>query len=152
MGLCPPPSFPLHPGLWSLAVVIPSGLASEALWEGLCAQLLLLSSSGTLMAYLEIYEEPVSTPESMKRTLEQPDGRRKFLAGPVLADGRPDPSATGCEGRRLDYIMYREHPGSLDLRTAVEKVSFITHLATCSDHLPFGLRLHVAPAAHMDEA
>nr|XP_060632021.1 sphingomyelin phosphodiesterase 5-like [Anolis sagrei ordinatus]XP_060632022.1 sphingomyelin phosphodiesterase 5-like [Anolis sagrei ordinatus]XP_060632023.1 sphingomyelin phosphodiesterase 5-like [Anolis sagrei ordinatus] len=107
---------------------------------------------GTLMAYLEIYEEPVSTPENMKRTLEQPDGRKKFLAGPVLADGQPDPSATGCEGRRLDYILYREHPGSLGLRTAVEKVSFITQLATCSDHLPFGLRLHVTPTMHAEEA
>ncbi|XP_042321757.1 sphingomyelin phosphodiesterase 5-like [Sceloporus undulatus] len=98
---------------------------------------------GTLLDYMEIYDEAVSTPESMKRTLEQPEGRRKFLAGPVLANGKLDPSATGSEGRRLDYILYREHPGPLALKTAVEKVSFITQLATCSDHLPFGLRLHV---------
>ncbi|KAH0617303.1 hypothetical protein JD844_015340 [Phrynosoma platyrhinos] len=110
-------------------------------------QLLLLFSSGTLLDYQEIYNEAVSTPESMKRTLEQPEGRRKFLAGPVLANGNLDPSNTGNEGRRLDYILYREHPGPLALKTAVEKVSFITQLATCSDHLPFGLRLHVTSMA-----
>nr|XP_020660184.1 sphingomyelin phosphodiesterase 5 [Pogona vitticeps]XP_020660185.1 sphingomyelin phosphodiesterase 5 [Pogona vitticeps]XP_020660186.1 sphingomyelin phosphodiesterase 5 [Pogona vitticeps] len=98
---------------------------------------------GTLMDYLEIYAKAVSTPENMKRTLEQPEGRQKYLAGPVLADGKPDLSLTSCEGRRLDYILYREHPGPLALNTVVEKASFITHLATCADHLPFGLRLLV---------
>ncbi|TFJ99064.1 Transgelin-2 [Platysternon megacephalum] len=103
---------------------------------------------GTLLNYLEIHEEAVSTPENMKRTLEQEEGRRTYLAGPILRDGRPDPSAAGSpwEGRRIDYILYREHPAPISLTTEVEKFSFITQLAGCSDHLAVGLRLLLNPA------
>ncbi|CAM5107218.1 unnamed protein product [Natator depressus] len=103
---------------------------------------------GTLLNYLEIYEEAVSTPEKLKRTLEQEDGRRKYLACPILQDGRPDPSAAGSpwEGRRIDYILYREHPAPISLTTEVEKFSFITQLAGCSDHMAVGLRLLLNPA------
>ncbi|KAM8811124.1 sphingomyelin phosphodiesterase 5-like [Eudromia elegans] len=102
---------------------------------------------GTLLNYLKIYEEPVSTPERLKRTLSQPSGRRSYLAGPVLPDGRPDPAARGpCRGRRLDYILYREHWGPVALRTAVESLAVVTQLAARSDHLPVVLRLAVGPA------
>ncbi|XP_065442487.1 sphingomyelin phosphodiesterase 3-like [Chrysemys picta bellii] len=103
---------------------------------------------GTLLNYLEIHEEAVSTPEKLKRTLEQEEGRRTYLAGPILRDGRPDPSAAGSpwEGRRIDYILYREHPAPISLTTEVEKFSFITQLAGCSDHLAVGLRLLLNPA------
>uniref|UniRef100_A0A8C3FHR3 sphingomyelin phosphodiesterase n=1 Tax=Chrysemys picta bellii TaxID=8478 RepID=A0A8C3FHR3_CHRPI len=52
-------------------------------------------------------------------TLEQEEGRRTYLAGPILRDGRPDPSAAGSpwEGRRIDYILYREHPAPISLTT-----------------------------------
>ncbi|XP_066481325.1 sphingomyelin phosphodiesterase 5-like [Tiliqua scincoides] len=102
---------------------------------------------GTLTNYLKIYDKAVSTPEKMKRTLSCPEGRRKYLAGPILANGHPDLSGGWSEGRRIDYLMYREHSGPAELRTAVEKVSFITQLATCSDHLPVGLQLLVASVA-----
>ncbi|KAM6410233.1 LOW QUALITY PROTEIN: sphingomyelin phosphodiesterase 5-like [Pluvialis apricaria] len=103
---------------------------------------------GTLLDYLKIYEEPVATPEKLKRTLSQPAGRQRFLAGPILSDGQPDPAARGpWHGRRVDYILYRQHRGALPLRTEVAGVSFITQLATRSDHLPVALRLHVAPDA-----
>ncbi|XP_053169486.1 sphingomyelin phosphodiesterase 5-like isoform X2 [Hemicordylus capensis] len=72
---------------------------------------------GTLMNYLEIYSEAVSTPEKMKRALEQAEGRRKYLAGPILANGAPDLSGPRGEGRRIDYILYREHPGPAELTT-----------------------------------
>ncbi|XP_065255814.1 sphingomyelin phosphodiesterase 5-like [Emys orbicularis] len=103
---------------------------------------------GTLLNYLEIHEEAVSTPEKLKRTLEQEEGRRMYLAGPILRDGRPDPSAARSpwEGRRIDYILYREHPAPISLTTEVEKFSFITQLAGCSDHLAVGLRLLLNPA------
>ncbi|XP_073185907.1 sphingomyelin phosphodiesterase 5-like isoform X3 [Lepidochelys kempii] len=103
---------------------------------------------GTLLNYLEIYEEAVSTPEKLKRTLEQEEGRRKYLACPILQDGCPDPSAAGSpwEGRRIDYILYREHPAPISLTTEVEKFSFITQLAGCSDHMAVGLRLLLNPA------
>ncbi|KAM6288816.1 sphingomyelin phosphodiesterase 5-like [Aegotheles albertisi] len=102
---------------------------------------------GTLLNYLKIYEEPVSTPEKLKRTLSQPMGRHQFLAGPILSTGQPDPAAT-CpwQGRRVDYILYRPHHGAVPLQTEVAGFSFITQLATRSDHLPVALRLDVAPA------
>lgn len=106
---------------------------------------------GTLMNSLKIYDKAVSTPERMKRTLAVPEGRRKYLAGPILTNGQPDISGGWSEGRRIDYLLYREHPGPAELRTAVEKVSFITQLATCSDHLPVGLQLLVAPAVQPRE-
>ncbi|KAM6454996.1 sphingomyelin phosphodiesterase 5-like isoform 2-T2 [Liasis olivaceus] len=103
---------------------------------------------GTLMNCLRIYDEAVATPEKLKRTLENPEERKKYLAGPILADGCSDLSAPwGKEGRRIDYTLYREHPGPVTLQTVVEKVVFITQLATCSDHLPVGLRLLVSSAA-----
>ncbi|XP_075561214.1 sphingomyelin phosphodiesterase 5-like [Pelecanus crispus] len=102
---------------------------------------------GSLLNCLKIYEEPVSTPEKMKRTLSQPAGRQRYLAGPILPSGQPDPAAPGpWQGRRIDYILYRQHRGARPLRTEVAGVSFITQLATRSDHLPVALRLDVAPA------
>ncbi|XP_054254596.1 sphingomyelin phosphodiesterase 5-like [Indicator indicator] len=98
---------------------------------------------GTLLNYLKIYEEPVSTPEKMKRTLSQPGGRHQFLAAPILSSGTPDPAAGDeWQGRRVDYILYR---ADTQLRTEAAEVSFITQLATRSDHLPVALRLRVAP-------
>ncbi|CAI5778759.1 Endo/exonuclease/phosphatase domain-containing protein [Podarcis lilfordi] len=98
---------------------------------------------GTLMNYLKIYSKAVSTPKRMQRTLTEPKGRRKYLAGPITKDGTPDPSVTSSEGRRIDYILYREHLNPLELKTAVEKFFFITRLATFSDHLPVGLQLRL---------
>ncbi|XP_077209628.1 sphingomyelin phosphodiesterase 5-like [Paroedura picta] len=102
---------------------------------------------GTLMNSLAIYDEAVATPENMKRTLEHSEGRQKYLAGPMRATVGPGHSATHSEGRRIDYILYREHQGPARLKTAVERVSFITRLASCSDHVPVGLQLLVAPSA-----
>ncbi|XP_067416256.1 sphingomyelin phosphodiesterase 5-like [Emydura macquarii macquarii] len=102
---------------------------------------------GTMLNYLEIHDQAVATPAGLKRALEQEEGRRKYLAGPILPDGRPDPSAAGgpWKGRRVDYILYREHPAPISLATTVEKFSFITQLAGCSDHLAVGLRLLLNP-------
>ncbi|XP_074001779.1 sphingomyelin phosphodiesterase 5-like [Numenius arquata] len=103
---------------------------------------------GTLLNYLKIYEEPVSTPEGMRRTLSQPGGRQQYLAGPILANGQPAPVAPGpWHGRRVDYLLFRQHRGAPPLRTEVAGVSFITQLATYSDHLPVALRLDVAPVS-----
>ncbi|KAL8182815.1 UNVERIFIED_CONTAM: hypothetical protein K2H54_002254 [Gekko kuhli] len=102
---------------------------------------------GTLINTLKIYDEAVATPENLKRTLEDEQERQKYLEGPILADGQPDLSAICREGRRLDYILYREHLGPVELEVAVEKFSFITRLARCSDHLPVGLQLSVTPVA-----
>ncbi|XP_077177218.1 sphingomyelin phosphodiesterase 5-like isoform X2 [Paroedura picta] len=100
---------------------------------------------GTLMNSLKIYDEAVATPENLKRTLEDEKERHKYLAGPILADGQPDLSAIWSEGRRIDYILYREHLGPVELKVAVERFFFITKLARCSDHLPVGLQFSVTP-------
>ncbi|XP_074880280.1 sphingomyelin phosphodiesterase 5-like [Buteo buteo] len=103
---------------------------------------------GSLLNYLKIYEEPVSTPEKLKRTLSQPAGQQQYLAGPILSSGQPDPAAPSpWQGRRVDYVLYRQHHGTLPLQTEVAGVSFITQLATRSDHLPVALRLDVTPAS-----
>ncbi|XP_064361587.1 sphingomyelin phosphodiesterase 3-like [Dromaius novaehollandiae] len=102
---------------------------------------------GTCLNYLRIYEEPVSTPEKLKRTLAQAAGRRSYLAEPILRDGRPDPAARGpWRGRRVDYVLHREPRGPAALRTEEAAVSVVTQLAARSDHLPVVLRLAVGPA------
>ncbi|XP_034275910.1 sphingomyelin phosphodiesterase 5-like isoform X2 [Pantherophis guttatus] len=106
---------------------------------------------GTLMNLLHIYDEAVATPENLKRTLENSEERRKYLAGPLQADGSASLSATWHEGRRIDYILYRQHSGPGHLKTTVEKVFFFTQLATCSDHLPIGLQLLVSSEVEPEE-
>uniref|UniRef100_A0A8C0IS73 sphingomyelin phosphodiesterase n=1 Tax=Chelonoidis abingdonii TaxID=106734 RepID=A0A8C0IS73_CHEAB len=98
--------------------------------------------------YLPPLPTLLMAPRVPRRTLEQEEGRRTYLAGPILQDGRPDPSAAGSpwEGRRIDYILYREHPAPISLTTEVEKFSFITQLAGCSDHVAVGLQLLLNPA------
>uniref|UniRef100_A0A8C6VE16 sphingomyelin phosphodiesterase n=1 Tax=Naja naja TaxID=35670 RepID=A0A8C6VE16_NAJNA len=96
---------------------------------------------GTLMNSLHMYDEAVATPESLKRTLENPEECRKYLAGPLQAEGSASLLATCQKGRRIDYTLYRQHWG---LKTVVEKVFFFTQLATWSDHLPVGLQLLVS--------
>ncbi|KAM6350466.1 sphingomyelin phosphodiesterase 5-like [Podargus strigoides] len=102
---------------------------------------------GTLLNYLRIHEEPVSTPRRMRRTLSRLAGRQQYLAGPILSDGRVAPvPPSPWHGRRLDYLLYRQHRGAQPLRTDVAGVSVVTQLATLSDHLPVTLRLEVTPA------
>ncbi|XP_074745859.1 sphingomyelin phosphodiesterase 5-like isoform X2 [Strix uralensis] len=102
---------------------------------------------GTLLNYLKIYEEPVSTPEKLRRTLSEPAGRQRYLAGPILASGQPDPAAPSpWQGRRVDYLLFRPPRGAWPLWTEVAGVTFVTQLATRSDHLPVALRLDVVPA------
>lgn len=73
------------------------------------------------------------------RALEQEEGRRRYLAGPLRGSCRAKP----WRGRRLDYITYRGVPGGL-LSPEVEQVTFSTALAGLTDHLAVGLRLRVS--------
>ncbi|XP_062361057.1 sphingomyelin phosphodiesterase 5-like [Cinclus cinclus] len=99
---------------------------------------------GTLLDCLKIYEEPVSTPEKMERTLSHPWGRQQFLAGPILSCGALDPMAPRpWQGRRVDVALLRRDP---ELSTEVTRYSVITQLATLTDHLPVALRLRLGPA------
>ncbi|XP_053913738.1 sphingomyelin phosphodiesterase 5-like, partial [Cuculus canorus] len=98
---------------------------------------------GTLLNPLKIYDEAVSTPENLKRTLSEPSGRRLFLAGPLLPNGEDLPVVpmSSWSGRRVDYVLHRRSPGSP--LTEKAEVVFVTQLATLSDHLPVVLKLHV---------
>uniref|UniRef100_A0A8B9IQR3 sphingomyelin phosphodiesterase n=1 Tax=Anser cygnoides TaxID=8845 RepID=A0A8B9IQR3_ANSCY len=99
------------------------------------------------------------SPPCPPRTLSQPGGRQQFLAGPILSSGQLDPEAGDAwQGRRVDYVLYRAggrgggsrgHPPQRPLLSLqeVERISFITQLASRSDHLPVALRLAVGPRA-----
>ncbi|XP_078530522.1 sphingomyelin phosphodiesterase 5-like [Lissotriton helveticus] len=99
---------------------------------------------GTLLQQQMLYDDAVYSAQSLQRTLEKEEGRRKYIAPPINPDGTPDDSDTGATwtGRRIDYILYREGRSS-SLKTEVQKFTFITHLAGLTDHLAVALRLLV---------
>ncbi|XP_007899432.1 sphingomyelin phosphodiesterase 5 [Callorhinchus milii] len=100
---------------------------------------------GTLLEQASMYDEPVNTPENLQRTLENEETRRKYLALPITP-GFSDHLELGAagNGRRIDYLLYREETVDSDVTTEVEEFSFITQLAGLTDHLPVGMRLYVS--------
>ncbi|KAJ1212415.1 hypothetical protein NDU88_000078 [Pleurodeles waltl] len=100
---------------------------------------------GTLLQPRMLYDDAVNSAQSLQRTLEKEEGRRKYIAPPINPDGTPDETDTGAPwtGRRIDYILYREGCGS-SLTTEVKTFTFITHLAGLTDHLAVALRLLVS--------
>lgn len=61
---------------------------------------------------------PCATVSPLRRTLSQPAGQQQYLAGPILSSGQPDPAAPSpWQGRRVDYVLYRQHHGTLPLQT-----------------------------------
>ncbi|KAK2844477.1 hypothetical protein Q5P01_011136 [Channa striata] len=101
---------------------------------------------GTLLEQPTLYEDDVNTPENLQRTLEQQELRKQYVSPPVPAKGQelvyPE-SGQPWVGRRIDYILYCENSISKHCRTEIEEVTFITHLAGLTDHIPVGLRLNV---------
>ncbi|XP_015706446.1 sphingomyelin phosphodiesterase 3-like, partial [Coturnix japonica] len=130
---------------------------------------------GTLLDYLKIYDDPINSPDRMKRTLSDPVGRRRSWRDPssatpnVTPKGRHDPNRdfnrdpnmdpnrdpnmdpngaplpAEWQGRRVDYILYRE--GDSRMSTTVSSLCFVTALAARSDHLPTALTLSVRPTS-----
>ncbi|XP_074509962.1 sphingomyelin phosphodiesterase 5 [Sebastes fasciatus] len=101
---------------------------------------------GTLLEQPTLYEDDISTPENLQRTLETEDLRKRYISPPVPADDRPlvyPETDQPWIGRRIDYILYRENSISKHCRTEIEEVTFITQLAGLTDHIPVGLRLNV---------
>ncbi|CAN9514298.1 unnamed protein product [Ophioblennius macclurei] len=101
---------------------------------------------GTLLEQPTLYEEDINTPESLQRTLETEDLRKQYISPPVPAAGVPlvyPENGQPWIGRRIDYILYRENSISTRCRTEIEEVTFITHLAGLTDHIPVGLRLNI---------
>uniref|UniRef100_A0A3P9MBC7 sphingomyelin phosphodiesterase n=1 Tax=Oryzias latipes TaxID=8090 RepID=A0A3P9MBC7_ORYLA len=101
---------------------------------------------GTLLGQPTLYDEDVNTPENLQRTLEIDEQRKQYISPPVPAAGSPlvyPETGQPWIGRRLDYILYRERSISKHCRTEIEEVTFITHLAGLTDHIPVGLRLNI---------
>ncbi|XP_029958386.1 sphingomyelin phosphodiesterase 5 isoform X2 [Salarias fasciatus] len=99
---------------------------------------------GTLLKQPTLYDESVNTPEGLQRALEREDLRRQYICPPVPAAGLPlvyPENGQPWIGRRIDYLLYRE--SSVSTRTEIEEVTFITHLAGLTDHIPVGLRLNI---------
>nr|XP_027807184.2 sphingomyelin phosphodiesterase 3 isoform X3 [Marmota flaviventris] len=64
---------------------------------------------GTILSTSTLHQSVASSPEMLRRALEQEKGRHLYLAGPPRGGRRANPWL----GRRLDYITYREMPGSV---------------------------------------
>ncbi|XP_034554232.1 sphingomyelin phosphodiesterase 5 [Notolabrus celidotus] len=102
---------------------------------------------GTLLEQPTLYEDDISTPEKLQRTLESEELRKQYISPPVPAYGRPLVYPEADQpwiGRRIDYILYRESSISKRCKTEIEEVTFITQLAGLTDHIPVGLRLNVS--------
>ncbi|KAL6081295.1 hypothetical protein STEG23_037576 [Scotinomys teguina] len=93
---------------------------------------------GTILNTSTLHHAIASSPEMLRRALEQENGRRLYLAGPLSRRH----SGKSWQGRRLDYITYRGIAGSR-LSPEVEQVIFSTALAGLTDHLAVGLKLQV---------
>ncbi|CAG11985.1 unnamed protein product, partial [Tetraodon nigroviridis] len=101
---------------------------------------------GTLLDQPTLYEDDVNNPESLQRTLEREDQRKMYISHPIPAENSPlvyPETDQPWIGRRIDYILYRDSSVSKHWRTEIEEVTFITHLAGLTDHIPVGLRLNV---------
>ncbi|KAL2083835.1 hypothetical protein ACEWY4_019353 [Coilia grayii] len=104
---------------------------------------------GTLLEQPTLYDEEVSSPDSLQRTLQDEALRRQFLSPPLAKGGVPISEAEGggpWVGRRIDYLLYRD----TTTHTEVEELTYITQLAGMTDHLPVALRLSVSPPPPTD--
>ncbi|XP_035252742.1 sphingomyelin phosphodiesterase 3 [Anguilla anguilla] len=103
---------------------------------------------GTLLDPSGLYDEEVSSPESLQKVMENEEGRKEYLVYPTSKNqcsslkGRKIPLKGN--GRRIDYILYSEEGLQQDWKVDVEEFSFITQLAGLTDHLPVAVRLAVA--------
>ncbi|XP_041376042.1 sphingomyelin phosphodiesterase 3-like isoform X2 [Gigantopelta aegis] len=110
-------------------------------------------SIGTKLRQLSLYEEAVSSPEVMQRTLQSPLKRPLYVVDATLVkgsygeiraqqprlDGRGKPLITPRSGkRRTNYILCRHN-----IPVIVENYNFITRLATLTDHVPISMTIKV---------
>lgn len=101
---------------------------------------------GTEMRQMCLWEKQISTPEGLKEALEDPILRHRYVVDGNIKDGtmreicKTKPlededvktKLMGVSGkRRIDYILYRK-----DTPLAVQNFSFVTRLATLTDHIP----------------
>ncbi|XP_062402526.1 sphingomyelin phosphodiesterase 3 [Sardina pilchardus] len=103
---------------------------------------------GTLLDTDGLYDEEVSSPESLQKVMENEDARKEYLVYPKSKNqchsqkGRKIPLKGN--GRRIDYILYREDGLQPEWKVDIEEFSFITQLAGLTDHMSVAIRLAVA--------
>ncbi|KAM9503851.1 sphingomyelin phosphodiesterase 3-like isoform 1-T1 [Salvelinus alpinus] len=102
---------------------------------------------GTLLDTSGLYDEEVSSPESLQKVMENEEGRKEYLVFPTNKNQCPNQKGRKIplkgNGRRIDYILYREEVQQ-DWKVDIEEFSFITQLAGLTDHLSVAMRLAVS--------
>ncbi|XP_056908252.1 sphingomyelin phosphodiesterase 3 [Takifugu flavidus] len=105
---------------------------------------------GTLLDPSGLYDEEVSSAESLQKVMENEEGRKEYLAFPPSKSQCPASSQKGRKiplkgnGRRIDYILYRDQGLQQDWKMDIEDYSFVTQLAGLTDHLSVAMRLAVS--------
>ncbi|KAM3609008.1 uncharacterized protein V6R79_008427 [Siganus canaliculatus] len=105
---------------------------------------------GTLLDPSGLYDEEVSSPESLQKVMENEEGRKEYLVFPPSKSQCPASSQKGRKiplkgnGRRIDYILYSDENVQQDWKLELEEFSFVTHLAGVTDHLSVAMRLAVS--------
>ncbi|XP_068168079.1 sphingomyelin phosphodiesterase 3 [Antennarius striatus] len=105
---------------------------------------------GTLLDPSGLYDDEVSSPESLQKVMENEEGRKEYLVFPPSKSQCPASSQKGRKiplkgnGRRIDYILYSDEGLQQDWKQEIEEYSFITQLAGITDHLSVAVRLAVS--------
>uniref|UniRef100_A0A672Z2I4 Sphingomyelin phosphodiesterase 3 n=1 Tax=Sphaeramia orbicularis TaxID=375764 RepID=A0A672Z2I4_9TELE len=105
---------------------------------------------GTLLDPSGLYDEEISSPESLQKVMENEEGRKEYLVFPPSKSQCPGSSQKGRKiplkgnGRRIDYILYSDEGLNQDWKLDIEEFSFVTQLAGLTDHLSVAMRLSVA--------
>ncbi|XP_029290402.1 sphingomyelin phosphodiesterase 3 [Cottoperca gobio] len=105
---------------------------------------------GTLLDPSGLYDEDVSSPESLQKVMENEEGRKEYLVFPPSKSQCPASSQKGRKiplkgnGRRIDYMLYSDEGLQQDWKLEIEEFSFVTQLASLTDHLSVAMRLAVS--------
>uniref|UniRef100_A0A8C9X438 Sphingomyelin phosphodiesterase 3 n=1 Tax=Sander lucioperca TaxID=283035 RepID=A0A8C9X438_SANLU len=105
---------------------------------------------GTLLDPSGLYDDEVSSPESLQKVMENEEGRKEYLVFPPSKSQCPASSQKGRKiplkgnGRRIDYMLYSDEGMQPDWKLDIEEFSFVTQLAGLTDHLSVAMRLAVS--------
>ncbi|XP_051807574.1 sphingomyelin phosphodiesterase 3 [Acanthochromis polyacanthus] len=103
---------------------------------------------GTLLEPSGLYDDDVTSPESLQKLMENEEGRKEYLVFPPSKT--PSSSQKGRKiplrgnGRRIDYLLYSDEGLQPDWKLDIEEFSFVTQLAGLTDHLSVAMRLAVS--------
>lgn len=105
---------------------------------------------GTLLDPSGLYDDEVSSPESLQKVMENEESRKEYLVFPPSKSQCPRSSQKGRKiplkgnGRRIDYILYSDEGLQPEWKLDLEEFSFVTQLAGLTDHLSVAMRLAVS--------